>query len=175
MHQVKMKALSGLPVLVLLVLTRILYVVESFGHSATDSAVPGSTCTSLLYRFALYHHHGLAPIFGGRLIFKHSGTFSLLASLLLSPNPGSVCYPCGSCKKKVASNHRGLLCDLCDNWFHIKCVSVSVESYEKFCAETEFSWQCPKCVLSHLPFANTGDSDMLESDLTISSSTQVSG
>ena len=32
---------------------------------------------------------------------------------------------CEKCKNKVESSHHALLCELCEKWFHIKCVNVN--------------------------------------------------
>jgi len=37
---------------------------------------------------------------------------------------------CEKCKNKVESSHHALLCELCEIWFHIKCVNVNKECYE---------------------------------------------
>lgn len=53
---------------------------------------------------------------------------------------------CGHCKKRVHDNQRGLLCELCDWWYHIGCQKVGVEEYnlhkEK---KIKSKWFCLKC------------------------------
>jgi len=100
---------------------------------------------------------------------RRSGTLWLFAITLLSgdihTNPGLFQYPCGICKKWVASNQKGLLCDLCNNWCHIACVDVTADLYERFCGMDNFDWQCFVCLFSHLPsLAISSDNDSKSSD-----------
>ena len=50
-------------------------------------------------------------------------------SLPLLPNPRMVAFPCGVCKRSVASNHRAFQCDICNSWIHIKCNYLDKKSY----------------------------------------------
>ena len=69
-------------------------------------------------------------------------------------NPGPVRYPCGFCNKAVASNHRAMECDSCQQWFHIKCSGMSPKMYnimQKLCEQNkECEWICPNCGLPNL-------------------------
>ena len=47
-------------------------------------------------------------------------------------NPGPVRFPCGVCKKPVATNHRALECEGCQYWVHIKCGGITPKEYEQF-------------------------------------------
>ena len=118
----------------------------------------------LVRQFAVYHRsawcrRGVAPI------QRHPGTLCLLVSVLcgdIHTNPGPVRYPCGICKRSVATTHKGLLCDLCNSWFHIVCVNVTVDVYESFRRKNDFDWQCPACLFSHLPLLDiVNDNDLL--------------
>ena len=58
--------------------------------------------------------------------------FPLLSLLLLSgnveTNPGpQVKFSCGCCARPVICNQRGVQCDLCNIWFHTRCM---LECYE---------------------------------------------
>ena len=33
-------------------------------------------------------------------------------------------YPCGSCKEGLTWEHRGLMCETCNQWYHIDCQAV---------------------------------------------------
>ena len=70
------------------------------------------------------------------VIFVISGNISL--------NPGPVRYPCGSYAKPV----RKIECELCNYWFHTKCIDMHIETYEKLSISTE-SWYCRTCTLSN--------------------------
>jgi len=144
----------------------------SFDDSATVATIKD---VHLVHQFAVYHcsilcHQGTALL----QLSKCSGTLWLLVSVLLSgdvhANPSPIHYPCGICKKKVAID-RGLLCDLCDCWFHIICVNVAVNVYENFCKKGDFDLQCPVCLFSHLPSVATS-SDSQDEDFSINCNSQ---
>ena len=77
--------------------------------------------------------------------------FILLLSGDVHLNPGPVLYPCRICCKSVQNNQRGLLCDMCHRWCHIKCVSVSDIEHDNYCELGEFNWLCPICLFNQLP------------------------
>lgn len=61
----------------------------------------------------------------------------LLSLLLLSGNvelnPGpQFKYPCGNCAKPVKANQRGIQCDSCNLWYHIRCMQMCSEVYQPF-------------------------------------------
>ena len=57
----------------------------------------------------------------------------------------NIAYPCNLCTKPVASNHRALCCDICDQWVHIKCNAVSPSDYELL-KSSDSKWFCIKCI-----------------------------
>ena len=38
-------------------------------------------------------------------------------------------FPCAVCDKPVRCNQKGILCNGCDSWHHIKCIDMDVETY----------------------------------------------
>ena len=42
------------------------------------------------------------------------------------------CSKCPVCSKKVAYNHKAILCDICNTWVHIKCNQLTIDDNEKF-------------------------------------------
>ena len=76
-------------------------------------------------------------------------------------NPGPVNrpakFPCGICACNVNSNHRSLLCDLCDKWIHICCARVTPATYNQYLSQSELAWIYPVCLFEQLP--NTVDED----------------
>ena len=51
-----------------------------------------------------------------------------------------------------------LLCDLCDNWSHTRCVGVSETLYRELCeVSDEFNWHCPSCLFQQLPCSDVID------------------
>ena len=62
------------------------------------------------------------------------------------------CNQCPICSKKVANNHKAILCDLCNSFVHIKCNQLSSDDYEKFKLYPNFDFTCLNCCRSNFPF-----------------------
>ena len=45
---------------------------------------------------------------------------------IINPNPGpdATIYPCGTCDQPVTWEDRGIVCDTCNQWYHISCQSM---------------------------------------------------
>ena len=39
-------------------------------------------------------------------------------------NTGSTNYGCGTCNQPVTWYHRAVVCDTCDEWYHISCQDI---------------------------------------------------
>jgi len=52
---------------------------------------------------------------------------------------------CKHCIKSVESDELGLECEICENWFHIKCEDVSEEEYDFLEAHKILHWYCNSC------------------------------
>ncbi len=59
-------------------------------------------------------------------------------------NPGPVRYPCGVCEKSVRSGVKAICCDMCDVWYHVKCLAMSNTMYNVM-KNTSTSWICCQC------------------------------
>lgn len=76
----------------------------------------------------------------------------LLLNLILlcgdiSINPGpNWKFPYGLCKKPVKCNQRGIQCDSCDSWLHVRCLEMNIDEYE-ILANSSCTWFCPNCDL----------------------------
>lgn len=70
----------------------------------------------------------------------------LILSGDISLNPGPTKFPCGICSKAVRKNQRGILCDECQYWFHVKCIDLPVAEYN-ILSQTSDSWYCKSCTL----------------------------
>ena len=68
----------------------------------------------------------------------------------LNPGPDE----CSVCNKRIARNHRAVNCDNCSMWCHIKCASIKPSEYKIYQSLPSFSWWCPRCLWSSLPFGN---------------------
>ena len=53
-------------------------------------------------------------------------------------------FRCGRCHRAVQNNHRGIRCDQCNNWFHLRCVNVSASQYRRLSNSSEW-WLCNGC------------------------------
>lgn len=85
-------------------------------------------------------------------------------------NPGPTRYPCSICYQPVCRNQKALLCDLCESWTHCRCCGVDNEMYACYQRMEHFSWHCPRCVASVLPFH---DCSVLHSEDSFVSVTSV--
>ena len=58
---------------------------------------------------------------------------------------------CPSCKKEVKMKDNSIACDLCDLWYHAKCLKLPSEVYTFLAKETDiakhglFQRLCPSC------------------------------
>ena len=50
-------------------------------------------------------------------------------------------YPCAVCLKPVRSNQKGILCDGCCKWHHIKCVNIDHKLYREL-SSSDDTWFC---------------------------------
>lgn len=76
-------------------------------------------------------------------------------------NPGPIKYPCTVCKKAVRSNQRGISCDGCELWTHTRCCRVPEGEYQRLASLGTFTWRCPSCICTELPFSDSSYSRIL--------------
>ena len=50
---------------------------------------------------------------------------------------------CPECNKKVAYRSKGVECECCLNWYHVKCGDISDDEYRNI---SETVWYCRKCI-----------------------------
>ena len=53
-------------------------------------------------------------------------------------------YPCAACSKPVRSSQKGILCDGCCKWHHIKCVNMDHRLYREL-SSSDDTWYCTNC------------------------------
>ena len=55
--------------------------------------------------------------------------------------------PCGRCRKMVVRGDEALMCEICSQWFHIKCEKVTKAQYKNQTSKTKsnFHWFCDSC------------------------------
>jgi hypothetical protein len=65
----------------------------------------------------------------------------------INPNPGpdATIYPCGTCDQPVTWDDRGIVCDTCNQWYHISCQSMGTRSYNEFANDSAIAWDCIMC------------------------------
>ena len=79
-------------------------------------------------------------------------------------NPlNSLRWPCSICNKNVTHSIKGIQCNLCDKWSHIKCNGITVNEYEHL--DDEFTeWFCLYCSIklnhNNFPFTLVDNSEI---------------
>ena len=68
-------------------------------------------------------------------------------------------YPCISCQKAVAKNHKAICCDSCNKWIHIKCNYIDKKTYINL-QRSNSSWFCINCIKKIIPFSNLSDDEL---------------
>lgn len=68
----------------------------------------------------------------------------ILLSGDVAQNPGPIQFPCGLCSKSVRKNQRGIQCEDCLYWHHIKCINMPTPEYDRLSNSYE-SWFCNLC------------------------------
>jgi hypothetical protein len=89
--------------------------------------------------------------------FCNKKTFLVYITLLLLANsndvqlnPGpplndSTVYPCGTCDQPVTWDHRAVVCDTCDQWYHLNCQDVHSRTYSILNEDSAIRWDCLIC------------------------------
>ena len=63
-------------------------------------------------------------------------------------NPGPIRNPFGGCYKPVAKSHRGIYCEACYHWWHIKCANITGKEYLEL-ANCDDPWIYEQCKAFH--------------------------
>ena len=74
------------------------------------------------------------------------------------PTRGKSKNACAECNKNVTKKEKGMMCDICDHWYHANCQQVSNAMYQVITEEGEdqVSWYCTHCrrrakkIMSHI-------------------------
>ena len=62
-------------------------------------------------------------------------------------NDNSADSVCGVCIKKVTEKQSGIGCDVCENWYHCRCVKMSSEAFKMIKEMGEkLAWNCESCI-----------------------------
>ena len=80
---------------------------------------------------------------------------------------------CPKCSKVVKDSDKALECEICDNWFHIKCEQLSDNEYKLIDEhkESNLHWFCSLCNINAVSIIKSltslkGRCDILEQDMT---------
>ena len=65
-------------------------------------------------------------------------------------------YPCTVCKFSVRNYHKAILCNICQNWTHLKCTPFTCEEYIAL-SNTNEDWFCSVCLATLFPFNHFED------------------
>ena len=60
-------------------------------------------------------------------------------------------YPCKQCSKSCKSNQNCICCDICNMWYHIKCVSLTLSQFNSLKANSSMPYFCSSCMSETLP------------------------
>ena len=65
-----------------------------------------------------------------------------------SKNRDNASHKCGKCKEPVNTGQKGLECDYCHNWMHIRmrCADVSHKLYKVYDEDESQKWYCKLCI-----------------------------
>ena len=59
-------------------------------------------------------------------------------------------WSCSICNRNVTETMKGIRCDSCKKWCHIKCDGTSAEEYENMAInENDDTWHCLYCTMKH--------------------------
>ena len=90
-----------------------------------------------------------------RRLINHLAYLSMMLILVsndVNPHPGPGCsntnetvYPCGTCDQPVTCQERCIVCDTCNQWYHISYQSMQTKSYLEHANDSAIAWDCIMC------------------------------
>ncbi|CAC5422988.1 unnamed protein product [Mytilus coruscus] len=63
----------------------------------------------------------------------------------LNPGPETTIFPCGTCDEPVTWAEKGIMCDTCNQWYHVSCQSMSSRTYNILAEDSAIAWDCLIC------------------------------
>ena len=57
-------------------------------------------------------------------LFVNIDIINFSSSSSSSSSPMPIKYPCTVCKFSVLNNHKAILCDICQNWTHLRRLTI---------------------------------------------------
>ena len=83
--------------------------------------------------------------------------------------PNNLKWLCSICNKNVTSSMKGMQCDTCNKWCHIRCDCMTVEEYEYYTStnnDDSVGWNCLFCSIKlnneNLAFTLVGNEEILK-------------
>ena len=70
-------------------------------------------------------------------------------------------YICPNCKLQVLESQNSIYCDVCCQWYHLRCSELSIQRFKELGNDTSSTWFCKNCVEDALPFQKLKDSQFL--------------
>ena len=68
---------------------------------------------------------------------------------------------CNYCIKPVRSNSRAIECDICSQWYHMKCTALTAKEYN-IITRTNEQWICLNCQYDIFPFHSLENEDLIK-------------
>lgn len=81
---------------------------------------------------------------GGKMDNSGSTVASKVTSQKKSNVVGMKDRKCGSCTKEAGKDEDAVQCEICDTWYHINCISMSVDTFNLLSQEC-IHWFCMNC------------------------------
>ena len=114
-------------------------------------------------QFSHFEHYLYSTVLRKNSLFEHGfqprSCLAYLTVILLAvsndieTNPGpsadlpdqSTIYPCGTCDQPVTWEYRAVVCDNCNQWYHIHCQDVHINNYSNLNDDSNIRWDCIIC------------------------------
>ena len=75
-------------------------------------------------------------------------------------------FPCSICKKNVRGNAKAVCCDICDNWVHIKCNSITHQRYAELTEpDNDVTFYCNTCINTEMPFGSVSNDSFIQTNI----------
>lgn len=69
-------------------------------------------------------------------------------------------HPCNECSKPCKSNQNSIYCNICNNWVHQVCASLSDSQFNWLAVNDNHPYFCRKCLMDTLPFQSLSNEDL---------------
>ena len=156
--------------------------------NAVSATSPNTSFATTQLKISYYDHCIITTLLKSHVIMVHKSyrTNRLLSHLImiilaqsndihLNPGPsvnhenGDRIYLCGTCDNPVSWDHKGIICETCDQWYHAECQNIHSKTYGQLSdSRLNVSWHCIICCS---PNYSTVVHDLYRSEVSHCSST----